>query len=250
MKLFSLLLFVFGCSLALMGQDTDVRKNINKIKKSSQYLSAEATLDTEEAAAKTANELLVEEINDWVKQKRNSENVKQIVLQDISSCSENLNMKRGAKVRVFVYVKKSDIVLIKGAGQIVLNEDEKGNDLQALSEVAGEMKVEQPEKKSKGKSEVEVIDAQAAALSMVTGARTMMDMKGIFAKLKEENRIEYGKYPGNNLPSSHYLLFYTRTGEIQGVVKASAGSYFSVNTNKEVLLSQFSGCAAYWFILK
>lgn len=250
MKLVSLLLIALGCSLTLMGQDTDVRKNINKIKKSNLYLSAEATLDTEEIALKTANELLVGEINDWVKQKRNSEEVKQIVLQDISSCSEKLNMKRGTKVRVFVYVKKSDIVLIKGAGQIVLSEDEKGNDLQSLSDVAGEMKVEKPEKKSKAKSEVEPLDAKTAALSLVLHAKSMADMKGVFAQLKGEGRIEYGKYPGGNLPASYYLLFYTRTGEIRDVLRAVDGVYLSLNTNQEVQLSQYSGCGAYWFILK
>lgn len=250
MKFVSLLLLALGCSLALMGQDADVRVHINKIKKSRQYLSAETTMETEEAALKTANELLVEEINDWVKQKRNSEDVKQIVLQDISSCSEKLNMKRGAKVRVFVYVKKSDIVLIKGAGQIVLSEDEKGNDLQALSEVAGQMKVEKPGKEVEDTSTVEVMDAQTVALSKVTGAKTMGDMKGIFAQLKGENRIAYGKYPADHLPASHYLLFYTRTGEIRDVVEVTEGHFRSLQANQEVQLSQFSGCGAYWFILK
>lgn len=61
MKLIILVFFALCHSLALLGQDIDVRKDINKIKKSNQYLSAEATLDTEEAALKTANELLVNE---------------------------------------------------------------------------------------------------------------------------------------------------------------------------------------------
>lgn len=250
MKLVIFLFFALGHSLAMMGQDIDVRKNINKIKKSNQYLSAEATLDTEEAALNTANELLVSEINDWVKQKRNREDVKQIVLQDISSSSEKLNMKRGAKVRVFVYVKKSDIVLIKGAGQIVLSEDEKGNDLQALSDVAGDMKLEKPEKKSKDKSESELKEARTMALSMITEAKNMVDMKDVFTSLKGEKRIEYGKYPSDGLPESYYLLFYTRTGDIKSVVEVSSGRYRSLNTNQEVQLNQFSGCGAYWFILK
>lgn len=246
MKLVILLFFTLWHSLALLGQDVDVRKDINKIKKSNQYLSAEATLDTEEAALKTANELLVNEINDWVKQKRHSEDVKQIVLQDISSSSEYLNMKRGAKVRVFVYVKKSDIVLIKGAGQIVLSEDEKGNDLQSLSDVAGDMNLEKSEKKETAEPK----DARAEALSMVTGAKNMANMKDVFTRLKGEQRIEYGKYPASDLPESYYILFYMRTGDIKGVVEVSNGKYLDLSTNQEVQLSQFSGCGAYWFILK
>lgn len=246
MKLVILLFFALWHSLALLGQDIDVRKDINKIKKSNQYLSAEATLDTEEAALKTANELLVNEINDWVKQKRHSEDVKQIVLQDISSSSEYLNMKRGAKVRVFVYVKKSDIVLIKGAGQIVLSEDEKGNDLQALSDVAGDMNLE----KSEDKGVAEPKDVRAEALSMVTEAKNMVNMKNVFTRLKSEQHIEYGKYPASDLPESYYILFYMRTGDIKGVVEVSNEKYRDLSTNQEVQLSQFSGCGAYWFILK
>ena len=41
-----------------------------------------------------------------------------------------------------VYVKKNEIVLIYGEGQIMLSEEEKGADLQPLSEISEPIKIE------------------------------------------------------------------------------------------------------------
>ncbi|MCI1647160.1 MAG: hypothetical protein LKI39_02400 [Bacteroides sp.] len=258
----STLLFLIAlCSAGCLFGQQDVSKTkelINRIKKSSSYLSAEATLPTGEDAVKTANELLVSEINDWVKAKRNSETVQQVVLQDISSCTEEMNMKRGTNVRAFVYVKKSDIILIHGAGQIVLNDDEKGNVLQALSEISTPLKMEQaPEKKADEKpelkSEVEPIQQVDAgnSLDMIINARTMDEMKTIFADLKAGNAIVYGSYPSSEkLPETYHVLFYTRDGNVKGIVEVQDGKYLELHDKKEVKLSDFSGCGAYWFELK
>lgn len=248
MKIIMLLLLAWGWSASVWGQDNaaEVRKKINSIKKSQSYLSAEATLDTEEEARKTANELLVTEINEWVKEKRNSEEVKQVVLQDISSCSEHLNMKRGAKVRVFVYVKKRDIVLIKGAGQIVLNENEKGSDLQSMESVAGVMNAGKEDEEAAG----EPLPDSQAALEQVKSAGTMSRMQAVFADLKEKGLITYAKYPAEELPESYYLLFYTRAGEVKAVVSAEKGSFVELKTGKKVMPADYSGCGAYWFMLK
>ncbi len=243
----------FGISLWGQSSSADTKKVINKIKKSQSYLSAEATMPTEEDAIKTANELLVNEINEWVKSKRNSETVQQIVLQDISSCTEKMNMKRGTNVRAFVYVKKSDIVLIRGEGQIVLSDNEKGADLQALSEITEPMKIEKEtpaSKKEKAVSTVEKVGSSESSLQAILAAGTMTEMKKVFADLKAKGAIKYGSYPSDALPPNYYLLFYTRTGEVKGVLAADGETFRDVSTQQEVKLSNFSGCGAYWFELK
>lgn len=254
MRKILLILTVISCTGVMWGQDTaaDIKKQINKIKKSQSYLSAEATLPTEEEAFKTANELLVSEINEWVKTKRGSEKVQQIVLQDISSCSATMNMKRGTSVRAFVYVKKSDIVLIKGEGQIVLTDNEKGSDLQALSEISEPMKIEKEDKKKAEPAVVEKISVNRpeASLKKILAAKTMTDMKPIFAALKADDAIRYATYPTDALPEKYYLLFYTRTGEIKAVVSVDEDTLTDVKTNQVVKLPDYSGHAAYWFELK
>lgn len=258
MKKIVLFLTALICVTVSWGQDTsvEVKKQINKIKKSQSYLSAEATLPTEEDALKTANELLVSEINDWVKTKRNSDKVQQIVLQDISSCSDKMNMKRGTNIRAFVYVKKSDIVLIKGEGQIILSDNEKGNDLQALSDISEPMKIEKEKSVSKkDKIESAVVekigaDSKETSLNAIMNAKTMTEMKIVFADLKEREVIQYGTYPSDEVSGAYYLLFYTRVGDVKAVVSVNDGVLSDLDTQQEVKLLDFSGCGAYWFNLK
>ena len=111
--LFYLLLACFSLPALAQEDRAEIKKQINKIKKSQAYVSAEATMPTEAEAMEMANQLLVFEINNWLQSKRKSEEVQQVVLQDISSCKETLDMKRGTQVRAFVYVKKKDIVFFK-----------------------------------------------------------------------------------------------------------------------------------------
>lgn len=281
-KILSLILL--GCfGLSVMSQtDTEVKKQINKIKRSRSYLSAEATMATEEEAKSVALELLVGEINDWVDAKRKAEDVKQVVLQDINTTAQQMDMKRGTKSRVFVYVKKKDIVLICGEGQLVLNDDE----LQPLSAItsqnsdisqetpvqdnsepqesqiensskltnASEQDSENVEEKetlvqvSKVKEEDTSV-LTSNPLSLIKGAKTMTEMKPVFAKLKGEGKITYGAYKGGELKENCYLLFYDRAGNIKAVVKKSGDTMTDTQNGTEVTLASFSGMGVYWFVL-
>lgn len=249
--------------------NSDTKAQINKIKRSSQYLSAEATMSTEEEALSLARELLVGEINDWVASKRNGAEVKQIVLQDINLCAQEMDMKRGIKTRAFVYVKKKDIVLIYGDGQIVLNNDENGADLQALSEINAPA---QPDS-AKNVAETQVADsakvekdvtpavenvtpavkesvAEVTPLEQILAAKTMSDLKPVFASLKSESKINYGSYNAQTVVNECYLLFYTREGNIKAIVRKSGDKYTDAKDNSAKNIVDFSGCGAYWFMLK
>ncbi len=237
MKRIVALLLVGGFCLHMSGQNvTDTKVEINKIKRSKLYLSAEATMATEEEAMNTAKELLVSEINGWVASKKGNTPVKQIVLQDINSCTQLMDMKRGIKTRAFVYVKKKDIVLIYGEGQIVLNDEEKGEvELQSLGEVSRSkpLATEEP---------------PMEPLERILSARTMQELKPIFAELNEAGKISYGVYSQKDLDC--YLLFYTRTGEIKGILRREAGNLENVHTGAVAKMTDYNGCGAYWFKLK
>lgn len=281
MKRIVALLFVGGFCLHLMGQTVaETKVQINKIKRSQSYLSAEATMATEEEAMATAKELLVSEINDWVASKKSDTPVKQIVLQDINSCTQLMDMKRGVKTRAFVYVNKKDIVLIYGEGQIVLTDEEKGVELQALNELSKSKPVETTEevapidnlqvleneavvsiKEEKEvtaeieavKEEVEefkstVEDLGTDPLKQIMAVRTMQELKPVFADLKSKGEVTFGVY--TQMDDDCYLLFYTRTGEIKGILKQEAGEHKDARTGATAKITEYNGCGAYWFKLK
>ncbi|WP_337624940.1 hypothetical protein [Phocaeicola sp.] len=245
--LFYLLLACFSLPALAQEDRAEIKKQINKIKKSQAYVSAEATMPTEAEAMEMANQLLVFEINNWLQSKRKSDEVQQVVLQDISSCKETLDMKRGTQVRAFVYVKKKDIVLIKGDGQIVLNENEQGTDLQPLSEITEPMHTNASQVEP-----LQVVQAQPAesGLERIAGTATMMEMKGVFADLKAKGAIEYGEYRPDVPVQDVYLLFYDRQGTVRAVVQKKGEALTNVKSRESMTLNDFDGCAAYWFTLK
>ena len=275
-KLLSLFIMccVAGCICAQDAKET--KALINSIKRSTAYLSAEATMSTEAEAMATAKELLVSEINEWVDAKRKGDRVKQIVLQDINSCTQLMDMKRGIKTRAFVYVKKRDIVLIYGEGQIVLNENEESNDIQALSTISADRaesethaanapqdnmiqqknhnETAQQGNLSAAKPAVTPstanIETSTDNLQQILMAKTMFDLKPVFASLKQSGCISYGVYTSRNDLQNGYLLFYNRKGEILQVVKYVDGTLYDLSDGGELDFASFTGSAAYWFILK
>ena len=150
-------------------------------------------------------------------------------------------------------MKKNEIVLIYGEGQIMLSEEEKGADLQPLSEISEPIKIEPVKKSSKDEkmvSTVEKINPEQESLNQILAAQNMTDMKQIFASLKEQDRISYGVYAPDTVAEQCYLLFYTRTGEVKGVMKKNGKELSNVRTKEATDIVTFSGCGAYWFILK
>lgn len=267
-----ILLGSFGLLAMAQQTEAEIKAQINKIKRSKSYLSAEATMKTEEEAKAVALELLVGEINDWVESKGKKDEVQQIVLQDINSNTQQMDMKRGSQSRVFVYVKKKDIVLIYGEGQLVLNDEE----LQPLSAIASQgsnaaqetpaateepatqppVAEEQPAAEEAAPAPEEQPAAEPAApqeelspLQRIQQAQTMTAMKPVFAKLKGEGRITYGAYKGGELKENCYLLFYDRAGNIKVVVKKSGDTMTDTQNGAAVTLTSFSGMGAYWFVL-
>lgn len=103
---------LLGLSLLLatvaVAQQT-TSKEINKIKRSTSYLYAEATMETEQDAYDVAYELLVQQIDEYIASKRKLSKAPNVLVKDLKSKSDSLTMMRGEMHRVFIYVKKSDI---------------------------------------------------------------------------------------------------------------------------------------------
>ena len=131
-------------------------------------------------------------------------------------------------------------MLIYGEGQIVLNDEESGVDLQPLSEISTPL---QNDAAVAG-------NAEDASLEKILGAKTMTDLKPIFASLKNDGKIKYGSYNSETVLEECYLLFYTREGNIKSIVRKNGDNYTDAKGNRARNLADFSGCGAYWFMLQ
>ena len=85
------------------------KKEINSIKKNSQYIYAEATAATEQEAKDLAEELLYQEINEWVATQKKLRQSNELLISDRKELWSNVSLPRGNMFRSFIYVKKSNI---------------------------------------------------------------------------------------------------------------------------------------------
>lgn len=314
-----ILLSLFSFTLNAQSSD-DVKSTINAIKIDPAYLSAEATEINHEDALASARQTLLTEINNWISQNTDGKDVRLAVLQDLSAIAQQIDMKRGVRTRVFVYVKKKDVSLLNEKGlQIPTSESEpepittelsvpdmnseplkdsepdtntepdilfipSPDDDKAVSistspspavtpvATATESTLSNSESKNEEQTEGEsnipetavtpaenssdIISTPTpqpsndAALTNILSARSIQELKPIFAKLKEDKRIDYMPFISGSLPSGSYLIFYTSQGEIKGVVGKDGNNYILLPDRSIVNITNFNGCGAYMFSLK
>lgn len=106
-----LLLLSGFCALTFLAS-AQGSKSVNAIKRSSQYLYAEATMDTVQDAYEVAKELLIGNIKEYASEKKAFRD-KDILVKDIASHCDSIQLRRGEMYKVFLYVKKDDIQGVK-----------------------------------------------------------------------------------------------------------------------------------------
>jgi len=205
-------------------QTDEVKKQINKIKKSSQYIYAESTAPTEADARSYAESRLYEEVNAWVATQRKLKKSTNLVVNNRKELWTMLSMPRGSNMyRSFIYVKKSDILPTENA-VVIPN--------QSLPPVEESIKETLPE-----------IVTQIAACSLYG------DMAAMVKQAKNDGKIKnYGRYASLANPDKCYLIIYNREGKVVATLTPEPGRK-NIKTNKPDSVKNYSGCGAIGFEL-
>lgn len=106
MKRLFLIVAALSAVITSWGQNT---KKMNSIKRSTQYLYAEATMENAAEAFDVANDLLLIQVKEYAESHKTFRN-KDILIRDIQEQRDSLQIRRGDMVKVFLYVKKSNIL--------------------------------------------------------------------------------------------------------------------------------------------
>ncbi len=106
------LTFIMMACLSAGAQENqaELKSKVNEIKKSPDYIYAEATRETAEEAKSAAEEQLYNNINIWVAHEKDLRGAKHVVVAQTKSDYEEFQLQRGNMTRAFLYVKKSDII--------------------------------------------------------------------------------------------------------------------------------------------
>lgn len=106
MKRLFLIVAALSAVITSWGQNT---KKMNSIKRSTQYLYAEATMENAAEAFDVANDLLLIQVKEYAESHKTFRD-KDILIRDIQEQRDSLQIRRGDMVKVFLYVKKSNIL--------------------------------------------------------------------------------------------------------------------------------------------
>lgn len=239
---------------ATWAQQSDTKK-INSIKRNSQYLYAEATMNTEEEAYQVAEELLTTYINEYIESKKKLNKAESVIVKDIASKCEKIQMTRGEMSRVFLYVKKSDIIPAENSMTLIKPESpdstfDTGEVPPAVIEVLPTNGNQFSDNMVAGEAprlseawQQNVID-ELMLVSSLTEARALLN------RLKAEYKIKrYGSYDECKSPANSFWLIADGNGTLQTILGPGTGQRTNFKTLQYDSLENYSGLNAIWFTL-
>lgn len=224
-RLLLLIALVMGTSGCFAQHDYEqVKREINKVKKSNAYLYGEANAETEEDAHGIAEEILYKEINEWAAKKKRLQGG-ELVINNKKELQTSLSLPRGNMVRAFVYVKKSDIT--------------------ASSHVEVIKKTPITSAKSSPQSSVTPIYPQA--VQTIASCTEYKQLEPTLEAEKRAGRVRhYALYGKLSNPDSYYLVIFNTAGKIVAVL-SNGHSRLNVKTGQPDGVANYSGCGAVGF---
>ena len=235
--------------IALQAMDERLEQ-INTIKKSQDYLSAEATMKTPEDAAKLAYKLLQHEIDSWTTE--NEALAEKSI--EAERVADTIMVRRANMYRVVAYVKKGE--LLADQQPRVQPKPEPGRQVQPMPErrrgllsrparrdslVSDELKEQLRER---------FFGPKNGVLRKIGNARNFFELNHILPPLKADGSIvDYGKLATAQNLEKCYLIVYDPAGNIKALLGKGEDKRPNLKTGKEDRLSNYRGCGAIWFIL-
>ncbi len=112
-------LFLLLSPASAQNDTATATKQINSIKMSSDYIFAESTATTEQEAKDNARLLLEVNIEEWIKSKQSDAKDIQGYVAKAGNSILEVKTTRGNRFRVFLYVRKNDIMTFSDATEII-----------------------------------------------------------------------------------------------------------------------------------
>lgn len=202
----------------------EIKKTINSIKKSSQYVYAEATAESVEDAKALAEEILYDEINQWAATQKKLRGNSQWVVKDKKELWTELSLPRGNMFRSFIYVKKADLQPAENVEIIT----------------------------TRPRQTVQAVKTQVYP-SVVTEIVACTEYAQLVEKIKlykeKGDIVYYARYASLEKPESCYLAIYDTAGKIRAVL-TPGDERVNVASGNSDAVSNYSGCGAIGFIVK
>ncbi len=242
MKRFLLLLTITCVGIPLFGQGS---KKMNSIKRNSNYLYAESTMPTEKEAFDIASELLYQQVKEYAEGKKSFQN-RDILIRDIAQVRDSIQLQRGDMVKVFLYVKKSDIVDVENV-TIIPNESDDNPIEKLRSGVNSEEEKDGISGAGADASYKLAVAWQQQVIDQLLAADSYPKAKALLSRMKAEFKIKKtGPISTCNDLNQAYLLV-GRNNAVITVLGPEQGGRTDFHLLKKVSLDNYSGSDIVWF---
>lgn len=122
MKIVLISLMLMAGIISVNAQTTaEVAQSINKIKRDTMYIYAEATCNNLDTANLNARILLEMKVGDWVREQHPNEGI-EVCIVKAKEHFVQLETRRGNLYRAFVYVRKNDILPVSDKSEVAVFE--------------------------------------------------------------------------------------------------------------------------------
>ena len=237
------------CAVSIAwGQNT---KKMNSIKRSAQYIYAEATMETTKEAFEVANDLLLIQVKEYAASKKAFRD-NDILVRNIQSQQDSLQIRRGPMVKVFLYVKKSDVLNVDNV-VLVDNTSSGKNDEEAVTvnvkETPTATSANAPAEQDSAEGDTSLrlgTSWQQAVIDQLLSAGSYSEARSILARLKAEFKI---KKTGPREPCGNPEEVFILVGKNSSVVTVLGPGGTSRTDFKSLRKTSdnYNGYDKYWF---
>ena len=219
---------LFSCT-SIFAQSTveEKKKEINAIKKNSDYIYAEATMADQQAAIDLAKEILYQNVNEWVAKQKKFAGASNVITVNTNYSVEDMTLPRGNWFRAFMYVKKTDII---PAGNVaVMKVVQKEPEAVEAAPAEPAVKQESPE---------DIIKKQLLECENTGQLSTLLK------NLKAEGKVtDYQKLNSIASPEGYIIAIFSKEGVIRAILSEGA-ERTNVKTGQPDQISNYKGNGA------
>ena len=246
-RLLILLALAISCLSICEAQTVaDVTKNINKVKRDTMYIYAEATMKDLNEAYNGARAILEMKVGDWVRGQHPEEGIEVCIVKAKEHFIQ-LETRRGDFYRAFVYVRKSDIMPVADKSEVTVFEVApvvQPNQAQAAPAIIISEDAPIEEKKAP----ILELTSEEKQMKQV---RSFYEVEPYIKGLKSKDKlIAYGKYATMPENEDCHLFVYDKQGNISALLRKTGDIQYNLNTLKEDNVKNYKNCGAIWFQLK
>ncbi len=241
-----LLLLVLSTFLCYAQTSMEIKKEINKIKRDTNYIYAESTNKNLNEASENAQTIFEIQIKEWGEKQYPNDSIETCIVKAKEKAIK-LDTRRGELYRAFVYVKKSDIMPVSCNSnvKVVQLKNTPVKESVVANEHEGVLDL------SKGNSkEMPAIQLTAAEEEM-RKVKRFYDIEPYITALTKSKQVEhYGKYANMPQDEDCYLFVYDRDGKIRAWLKKQDRVQYNLKTLQQDNINNYRNCGAIWFQFK